>query len=216
MEGDGDLAKEECDIRTMRGVTSFDYDGAAVFVRADVDAAAGALGGIRRVSQWERNIANREVELAHQCFFVLRLSGHTWTCIYGRDGDRGSGDSRHRALDEEDARLLSARLGTRGIYYVVSDTACALGYWIYDNGRLVERLETGEAYEIGEWMSELHEEVPDGDTEEWIDRLFREQDALEPGISFTHFAGYILHEPGHKITVRDPDGICERLDFLAV
>jgi hypothetical protein len=207
----------------MRGVVSFDYDGISVHVRADVEPVARALSEVRGARVWEQDVIGREVALGEQCFVVFRLNGHTWTHVLARDrhrrsvGESASAYRRLRDLDAEDARALSEQLGTRAIYYGVSDTALALVYHVYDGGALVERLETGEGYDIDVWESTLHAVQADQieDVEEWVDGLFREFDALEPGMHFTHFAGYILHKPGDTIPFSDPLGLCERLDFVA-
>ncbi|MDX2244878.1 MAG: hypothetical protein NW224_29740 [Leptolyngbyaceae cyanobacterium bins.302] len=157
-------------VAEMRGVCTFEYDGTTLFVKADVEAVARSLSEERNASCWQQNVVGQEVELAEQCFFIFRFNQHTWTTVIARDHsvvDFATGkeakqlsreifqqkveQARSLELNEEDARLLSMRLKTRTIYYGVSDTACALSYRIYENGELLEKLETDDGYEILEW-----------------------------------------------------------------
>ena len=221
----------------MRGVCSFNYNGRTVFVLADVESVASALTEERGASRWEKNVMNREVELARQCFFIFRFRGHIWTNIIGRDTlvlellmnqssqklERDELEERLKEnlrieLNEEDARLLSFRLQTKTIFYEISDTACALGYSIYENGNLLERLNTDEGYEITEWNSTIHDITKDEieNVEAWVEQLFRDQDALEPSIHFTRWVGYVLHEAGHKVKPTDSNNVFERTDFVAL
>jgi hypothetical protein len=193
----------------LRGVCSFNYNGTTIFVKADVEDAARSLREHRSTYQWHKNIVNREVELSHQCFFVFRFNGHSWTTIIPRNS---SGN--------EDARIISLSLKTRSICYAISDTACAVGYSIYENGELLENLETGECYESIEWRSSIYDTNTerigvDIGLEEWIDRLFRENDVLEPSMTFVDFIGYIMHKPGDKITIQVPENMIERIDFVS-
>jgi hypothetical protein len=47
------------------------------------------------------------------------------------------------------------------------------------------------------------------------EQLFHKNDLLEPSMTFENFVGYILHKPGHKITIQDPDNMIKRIDFVA-
>lgn len=226
------------EIAEMRGVCSFEYNGTTVFVKACVEDVARVLSEERNANRWQQNVVDQEVELSEQCFFVFRFNGHTWTNIIARNHlvadlftseeakqlsretlEQRIQQAQSLELNEEDPRLLSIRLKTRTIYYGVSDAACALGYHVYENGELLEKLETGEGYEITEWQSTIHdagEEQVGEDVEGWVDQLFRENDALEPSITFMHWVGYVMHKPGHKITTRDPENSLERADFIAL
>jgi hypothetical protein len=194
----------------MRGVCSFDYNGTTIFIRADVEDVAPSLSKHRGANRWQQNIVNQEIELSSQCFFVFQFNGHMWTTIIARNG-----------MGSEDARIISLSLQTRAIYYGISDTACALSYNIYENGELLENLETGECYENIEWKSSIHDLTAEQmkvniHIETWIDKLFRENDMLEPSLTFEDFVGYIMHKPGHKITIRDTNSMFKRTDFIAL
>ena len=194
----------------LRGVCSFDYNGTTIFIRADVEDVARSISEQRVTNKWQRNIVDLEVELSHQCFFIFQFNGHNWTTII----------PRNRSIDE-DARLISLSLQTRAIYYGISDTACALEYSIYENGELVEKLETGECYKNIEWRSSIH----DPDTgriginvgvEEWIEQLFYENDVLEPSMTFVDFVGYVSYKPGHKIVIKDPGNMFKSIDIVTI
>jgi hypothetical protein len=195
----------------IRGVCSFDYNGRTTFVRASVEDVTRSWSIQQNAKEWHQNIVDREVELTSQCFFIFQFKGHTWTNIIARSS---SGD-----IDDPNTRLLSANLKTRAIYYTISDTACALGYTIYENGEVLEQLETGECYENIQWYSNIHGDRKvyiDYGVEAWVDKLFQENDLLEPSMEFMSIVGYWRHKPGDKITIRDSECILERIDFIGL
>jgi antitoxin component YwqK of YwqJK toxin-antitoxin module len=94
----------------------------------------------------------------------------------------------------------------------------ALQYRIFENGKLLERLNTGECYENIEWESTIHhvEAEQIGNIEEWVEKIFIENDALEPSIEFMNLVGYWMHKPGDKITMYYTGGNIERCDFITL
>ncbi|WP_425397377.1 hypothetical protein [Aeoliella sp.] len=232
------MAEQESELATMRGVGSFEYNGSSVFVDADVEAVSAALAQHRGASAPEVDVAGREVELTKQCFFVFRFAGHRWSQVIGRESYSdamnpfmgGSFDPEALKaelathLNKDDAVALSKQLGTKVLYYQVSDTAGALGYTLYDNGNEIEHLEVGENYDeegesedMLEFSSASGESGPadEGEAYDWVDALFKRLDCFEPGVAFKHFVGYIQHKPGDKVTINDPEGQFERVDFVA-
>jgi hypothetical protein len=227
-----------------RGVASFEYNGSSVFLRAGVEQVAAALKARRKARIWRRDVFGQPVTIAEQCFFVFRLRGHRWTQVIARDqaeGDavlalvraRRAGKRPARVtaarqaqlanLKEADAQALSAALSTPAIFYGVGDTAVALDYVLFENGRAVERLRTGEAYGDVEFSSDLRKVRAAGlrDVERFVDAFFRSQDALEPGWNLGTLVGRYRPDAGDEVVVNDPDegfwpNAYERVDFLAV
>jgi len=235
-------SRQEVPLSDMRGVTSFEYNGKSVFVKADVEAVSAALAKHRRASLRKTDIAGKPVELAKQCFFVFRFAGHTWSQIIGRDPFLDSEDGANpfaggfdveklnaivaTHLNEDDAKAISSELKTTALYYFIGDTSFAIGYSLFESGELVEKLDAGEAYdEEGNdlepsfsWYSKTGESGP-ADARAAMSRaeaLFKRLDALEPGLNFQWLVGYVMHRPGDEVTVSNQRGDFERIDFVVI
>jgi hypothetical protein len=74
-------------------------------------------------------VLGAQVIVGQKAVFVFRLRGHSWTEV----------------LDDHDhyqwVQRFSGRLHTQAIFYYVTDTAGAIGYDFYAEGRLLERFE---------------------------------------------------------------------------
>jgi hypothetical protein len=202
-----ELEYERQTISEMRGVCSFDYNGNTVFAKANVEDVSRAIYERHSTSQWQKHIINREIELTDRCLFIFQYSGHVWTNIISR-----------QYSNYDYAQFISKSLKTCTIDYEVSDTARALKYCIFENGELLERLNTGECYENIEWESTIHDVETEqiGNIEEWVDKIFIENDALEPSLEFMNLVGYWRHKPGDKITMYYTGGNIERCDFITL
>jgi hypothetical protein len=223
-------------LEDLRGTVTFEYNGVTVLVKSDVESVARCLSNIREASKCEIDVLGKQIKLTEQCFFIFCFHGHQWTHILGRDRIQWEiSDDKFRKklsksllkrmekgerleLNQADARFLSQNLQTQAIYYDISDTACALSYCLYNDGEVVERLETGDGYEITNWQSIIHNidasEIED--IEEWVDRFFQNQDALEPGLNFNHMVGYFMHRSGDKVKIENLDNNIDRLAFVAI
>ncbi len=165
----------------------------------------------QNAKEWHQNIVDREVELTSQCFFIFQFKGHAWTNIIARSS---SGD-----IDDSDTRILSSNLKTRAIYYTICDTVCGLGYTIYENGEALEQLETGEYYKNIQLYSKIHsghKVYSEYGVQGWVEKLFQENDLLEPSMEFMSIVGYAMHKPGDKITIRDSKRVLARVDFIGL
>ncbi len=226
-------------LSSARGVVSFDYNGRSLFVDADVETVSNALAKHRNAPNHKTNIVGQEIELSKQCFFVFRFTGHRWTQIIGRDSYTDSSNpfladsydpEKLKAqlalhLGKDDAQAISEHLETKVLLYSISDTAGAIEYRLYDKGEQVEYFEEGEKYDeegdcedFFEFHSERGEIGPkdSGQSYEWINQLFRNLECYEPGIAFTHFVGYVSHNAGDKVTIKDQKEDFERIDFVAL
>ena len=233
------MADDKFDLATARGAASFDYNGASVFVRADVDAVSAALAKHRSAAGCETDIAGKEVELAKQCFFVFRFAGHQWTQIIGRDSYTDSANpfmagsfdpetlkaQMATHLNESDAAKISEAWVPPPLYYAISDTAAALNYTLFEKGQQIEHLEEGETYDeegdsedVLKFSSTSGKAGPkdSGEVYDWVENLFKQLDCFEPGVAFTHFVGYVMHKPGEKVTINNDKDELERLDFVTL
>ena len=235
-----DDSHDDQPLSAMRGVATFEYNGKSVFVKADVESVSAALARHRMASQRRTDIAMQPVELTHQCFFVFRLAGHTWTQIIGRDSYLEEGANPFTGgfdleklkaamaahVNEDDAKALSIELGTTALYYFVGDTSYAVGYSLFEKGELIEKLNAGDTFNeegddlepMCDWHSNTGAAGPaDADAAmPWAEALFHRLDAFEPGISFKMLVGYVMHKPGDEVTIGNERGELERIDFVAL
>ena len=225
-------------VTKMRGVGTFDYDGKSIWILADPEAVTDALSYVRKAKVVRKDLRNKSVKLTDQFFLIFRLEGHTWTQIIAGDRlilgllmnmdklkltkkerDRRFNEARKLELNKQDAKLLSEQLSTRALFYGISDTAGALMYEFYENGELIEQLETTEGYKVNRWKSTLHpirkKEMEHTDVLKWINELFIELDIFDPGLSFDYMSDQI----GKKVTIGDlvdDSETFERVDFVGL
>jgi hypothetical protein len=199
-----------------RGTWQIDYNNCLALVRAPVEDVALCLK--RRTVRWEPDVLGAEVEVADNALFLFRLRGHVWTeALHRKDNYRWVGP-------------VSRRLGTRAIFYCVSDTCGSTGYDLYEAGRLVERF---AATEGAAWRFSSKRRPRAGgrikDMWGWADRFFREQDALEPFIDFGYFFNHREVRPGERAILQNPGFVqrslpedvvtrpgLERVDYLVL
>jgi hypothetical protein len=194
----------------LRGVVSFDYNNSLVLVQASVDVVSQTFAQMRGAAILQSNVAEREVELARQCFLLFRLKGHPWTQILDKE-------SSWNGLGEEDAERLSRVLKVKAIFYGISDTALASVYRLYDSGRLMERYDSDENG-ITAFDSLLRKLTLNDikDEEEWVHTFFKDQDALEPGLRFQYLVGHVLNEPGDRISLEGLARDFEQVAYIAL
>jgi tetratricopeptide (TPR) repeat protein len=130
-------------IERCRGIELTDCNDWFVLVKGPIETVAPAFAQLRHASVWQQDVYDREIEMLGQDFIVFQFRGHSWTLIHhlGRLG---------HLPREGDAEALAQQLDTEAIYYRVSDTACYIGYQLYDRTGLVERFssESGSRFEF--------------------------------------------------------------------
>lgn len=226
-------------IREMRGVSTFEYNGKSLFVKAGVAAVSTALSELRGGSEPQTCLSSKPVTLTKQCFFVFRLDGHLWTQIIARDPISTGGnpflggtfDPAELQADlvthirEDDAKELSKTLNTSALYYSVADTSYGLSYTLFEQGKLLERLESGdEVDEEGELTSVCNWQASDGTPGpenadagmKWVEELFERLDAFEPGLRFERMIASMNHSPGDECRVSTEAEEIESIQFIAL
>ena len=164
-----------------RGIETTDYNNSLVLLRASVEDVAQALAPHSTI--WERDVLEREIVLSKTALFVFRLQGHTWTEIVYR----GYTNPIQQALGQDWERSLSQRLDTQLISYNVSDTTNSIGYSFWQDGELLEEWTSGDG--DSQFFSKLRTVTVNDENkiQTCAYEFFREQDAFEPGITFTYF-----------------------------
>lgn len=196
----------------MRGVVTFEYNVGMMLVEADVEKTAAALAALRPGSVLHASAQEKGFKIEKQNLVIARIKGHTWSVVY-ESKFLGVG-----ALTEADAKEVSKAIGCRAMHYGNSDTACALGYGLYEKGKLLESMNTDESYEILDFKSPGLKTEVDAieDVTEYVEGLFEELDALEPGLNFHSIAGYIMIKPGDKISLKGIAKDMERIDVVSM
>ena len=199
-------------MKRARGVATFDYDNGLLLVEAPVGDVAGALAKLRPGAKHIQEAGKTGITLTVQSFIVARIKGHAWTLVYDQVFKKSGG------LREQDAEEISKLLGCRAMYYGNSDTAAALVYELYDKGVLVEKMGTGEGYEIIDFESPGRGVEADSieDATGYVEGLFKDLDAYEPGFGFRNIAGYIMFKPGDKISLGGLNDLMERVDHVTL
>jgi hypothetical protein len=211
---------------SMRGSWTTDYNNSLTLIRAPIDNVVDALAD--RTERWERDVLGRDILLGEQGgAFVFRLRGHTWTEAVLEF---------FKPIWSLVERALSRLLNTRVIGYSVSDTSGSIGYDLYENRKLLEKLSAleGGSDELegsNSFSSSLRDLKRDDITNIWaFTRQFLvDQDAFDPGIDFAYFLGAWRadrpHSPDNRFRIVNPgftfDRVVsippiERIDYLAL
>ncbi len=210
---------------SRRGLETTDYNNIAVLICTSIDEAARALAG--RTERWERDVLGKEIGLSPQGgAFVFRLRGHNWTIVVLEPLPLVW-------LSEIGEQEISRQLKTKVIAYWVSDTSGGIGYQLYENGELMEKLSAIEGDdEHSSFSSRLRDLKKDDIKNGWsfTRQFFIEQDAFEPGIDFRYFLGSRDYRPGDRVRIENPGFVLvmpgsrrllstppiERVDYLAL
>jgi len=226
---------------SMRGSWTTDYNNSLTLIRAPIDDVVDALAD--RTERWERDVLGRDIVLGEQGgAFVFRLRGHSWTEAvleppYLRRVRFERIDRALKPIWSLGEQALSRLLKTRVIPYSVSDTSGYIGYSLYENGELLEKLSALEGGsdlpEANTFSSILRGLKRDDISNIWaFTRQFLiDEDAFDPGIDFAYFLGRwrgdVLAGDRHRIvnpgfTFMMPDGPVvsvppiERIDYLVL
>lgn len=147
-----------------------------------------------RQMRWEKNIAlkpdrtdeendDAEGETLEPGIPVLQIRGTEWTVVIRSLSWLGS-DEIEDVPNE--AKALSAKFQTRAITFMEEDTSAAIGYDLFENGELLERLEhcDGEVHGFESKLRDEKPEIPDWDceNEDGSDREY--EVAAEPRVIF--------------------------------
>lgn len=111
-----------------RGIESIDRNAEVVLVRVPLDQLSNILAAQAIESQ--RDVMGAQIELLGNFVFTYQLVGHSWSIMVP-----GFNPS---VLQSTELARLSNQLGQPVIRLQVSDTGGAVGYDLFENGRLTE------------------------------------------------------------------------------
>lgn len=222
-----DASLPETSIESCRGIESLDVNDAMLLVRAPVEQVAQAFSSLRHVDVWRRDAYERPVPGMALSFVVYQLRGHSWSVIWTLT----EAPFMH-GFDLPDAEALSRLLQTRAVLYTVSDTCCSIGYDLYEQGELVEKLfyEPGSEEDLApsEFYSRLRP-VQAHDIEDsynFVEAFMLEQDIYVPALLNSYRGSAAFRLEGYRAdrhigdTSYSPDHFTrsdfERLDYLGI
>ncbi|WP_445638098.1 hypothetical protein NSTC745_03335 [Nostoc sp. DSM 114161] len=113
-----------------RGIESIDRNAEVVLVKVPLDRLSDVLAEVAIESQ--RNVIGAEIEVSGAFVFAYQLVGHPWSIMVSGLLDAPS------ILQSSELAQLSKQLGQPVIRLLVSDTACEIGYDLFEGGELVE------------------------------------------------------------------------------
>ena len=202
------------ELTKQRGAVPFDRNLTLLLAKSPVNKVAQAFCGAFNTDVWHKNVLSKEVTIVDPSFLIFQLSGHKWTNILGISIDSFSWSKPDKA------NRLSKTLEGRVIYFGVSDTAEAVAYSLFDNGKLLEELDfyEGVSDDLGDpkshrFVSKLRKTKASQITnvEAFVDEFFRSQNALVPPV------GRSSYNIGEKVIIDiaglDPEDVA-RMDFV--
>jgi hypothetical protein len=202
------------ELKKQRGAIPFDRNLSLLLAKAPVNKVAQAFRSAFNVEVWHKNVLCKEVTIVDPSFLIFQLSGHKWTNVLGLSTDS------FYWFKPDKANRLSKTLEGPVIYFGVSDTAEAVAYSLFDNGKLVEELDFSEVVfsDLGDtkghkFVSKLRKTKANEikNVEAFVDDFFRDQDALVPPV------GRSSYNIGEKVVIDiaglDPEDVA-RMDFV--
>ena len=214
-------------LNQRRGIDSLDTNDFLFLVQAPIEQVAQALGQLRQVMFWQRDVYEREIEILDGYGLVIfQFQGHLWTVI--RDLNFIPYQVR---LENKEAHLLSSVLQTKAICYHISDSSGNIGYHLYDCGKSIEEL-----YFTHERERKMDEDEKDllaqgtcqfqsrlrqldandiKDAYSFAEAFFLEQDAYVPALSWNLLSFRIGQRFTPKVEDLEPNDF-ERMDYLVL
>lgn len=192
-------------IAQQRGVISFDYNNEVIFAEADVEQISQVLIDEFEASDWQQDVAGREVNLGEQWCLVVQLRGHAWSMVL-------HGQSVMNARTQ--AAKLSQKLHTPALQYAISDTAAVLVYAVYEDGQWLEVFESTEGGTDFDSSVRDLDVVSESGNEDFVNDTLCRLGLLEPSIQVRHLVGR-KPKAGQKVVINALDDV-ERVDYLSM
>jgi hypothetical protein len=221
------------DWERARGLRTFDRNCHLLMARTSVEKLAGAIAEVG--ADWRRDVLGRPVVVGRDSLFVFRLTGHRWSIAASRMLAR----TPYGRIGYEWDRAMSLRLGQPVLLYGRSDTCGSIGYTRIEGGEVVEDFyaEEGEEGRPAPRSSYMESTLPGhtlgqvGNIYAFVEDLFIDLDAFDPGIDFGYFFGHAEPRVGESRAVENPGFVSlslpnweqihstpqlERVDFLTL
>jgi len=150
-------------------------------VKAPADAVARAFAKFHKITRWNQNVRlkpKKGMQFVARLTVVVKIRQNPWTVVL-----RSIMDVSVEELVgvPKEAKAISAALKTRAISFIAEDTSSALGYQIFDSGKLVESADWENGCAFHSFSSKLRQkpalERVDND---FADSLFREEGIYVP------------------------------------
>jgi len=150
-------------------------------VKAPADAVARALADFRKPLRFQRSVSlkpSKKFEHLARLTAVVRIKANPWAVVL-----RSIGVVSAQELEgvPEEAKTISAKLKTRAATLILEDTSNAMGYTLYERGRLLEQAEWECGGAMSSFTSTLRQR-PEGRrfNQDFADQLFRAEGIYIP------------------------------------
>ena len=151
-------------------------------VKAPVGKAAKAFAELRHANAWMQNVERRAPagvrDVNSSLTAVVNIKRNPWTIFFRSLFRLGKDD--YQSVDEE-AMELSIRLKTKAIAFIRDESAQAVGYHFYEQGKLSEQAQWIEDSSVCWFKSRFRRQPQEDETgEDFIDKVFRQQGIYLP------------------------------------
>jgi hypothetical protein len=179
-------------------------------VHAPAGKVAAEFARLTKPARWDKQVPLKPScrhEQVARVSVVAGIAGNPWTIVF-----RSLFNVSIRELDSvpDQAKVLSSKLKTKGIYFIFEDTAGAMGYGLFDKGRILEKADWEVGNELLRFKSKLRDDpelshVTDG----FADETFRSQ-----GIYLPACYPRIDRNKVWLAVDKASEGMIERADFI--
>jgi ankyrin repeat protein len=177
-------------VSKQRGAFPVDANQFMLLAKGPVDQVAGIFKRTFQYEMWHKDIGEQKITIVKPSFVVFRFRDHIWSNILGVSRNSFGWFTTKKA------QRLSKALHAPVILYEVSDTAAETAYSLYDNGELVEQMDSAKEESRGP---------------SHVDEFFRKHDAFVPPMSVREYP------VGRAVVFSTPEfelGEIERIDFV--
>jgi hypothetical protein len=179
-------------------------------VQAPIGKVAAEFARLTKATRWDKQVPLKPLrrhEQVARVSVVAGITGNPWTIVFWSLFDVST-----QELDSvpDQAKVLSSKLKTKGMYFIFEDTAGAMGYGLFDKGRILEEADWEVGNELSRFKSKLRDDPELSHvTDEFANETFRSQGIYLP-------ACYPRID-GNKVWLavdKASDTMIERADFI--
>jgi len=170
----------------VKDFLDFVYDTQAEWsllaVQAPMESVAIELADLHSGASWLHDVPKKPAadgdDMGLPIIAIVQVTENPWTVVFHEICTVS--EEGMQAVNDE-ASKLSAKLKTKAISFAAEDTSGAVGYKLFDAGKIVEEAEWEDGGSFSSFKSKLREQ-PELETvdDEFADAVFREQGIYLP------------------------------------
>ncbi len=150
-------------------------------VQAPMAKVAAEFARLTKTKRWEKNVPlkpARPYEQLARVTVVARVNGNPWTVVFR---SLFVVSTSELASVPKEARAMSSKLKTKAMYFILEDTASAMGYGLYEKGAVLEEADWEGESAFARFQSTLRDNPElEHVTDEFADETFRWQGIYLP------------------------------------